>query len=455
MAKQKTVFICQSCGAQSPKWIGKCNSCGAWNSYEEEIVQASSGGTKAASYVSTNKPIALHTVQTHSVERIDTHIHELNQVLGGGIVPGSVILLGGEPGIGKSTLLLQVAVSLGKHVLYVSGEESAQQIFLRAKRLNIQSTNCSIYTETNIAAIIDQIKELKPELVIIDSVQTLRHPDIDSTPGSISQIRETSNLLIEVAKQTHIPMMLIGHINKEGSIAGPKILEHIVDVVLQFEGDMHNIYRILRSHKNRFGATSEIGIFEMQQSGLREVLNPSEMLLSGNPEQLSGVAIAAAMEGMRPFLVEVQALVSTAAYGTPQRSVTGYDPRRLNMLLAVIEKRLGVKIYTKDVFLNIAGGIKIQDTALDMAVVAAILSSIFDFYIPAQYCFTGEVGLTGEVRSVSHIEKRVKESLKLGMKKIFIPKTDSKFPHSTVEQCARIDSTFRALFQQAERGENE
>jgi DNA repair protein RadA/Sms len=446
VAKQKTVFICQSCGAQSPKWIGKCNSCEAWNSYEEEIVQASSSGAKITTYHSTHKPVALHMVQTHSIERIDTHIHELNQVMGGGIVPGSVILLGGEPGIGKSTLLLQVAVSLQKNVLYVSGEESAQQIFLRAKRLNIKSTNCTVYTETNVIAIIAQIKELKPELVIIDSVQTLKHPDIDSTPGSISQIRETSNLLIEIAKQTHIPLMLIGHINKEGSIAGPKILEHMVDVVLQFEGDMHNIYRILRSHKNRFGATSEIGIFEMQQSGLREVLNPSEMLLSGNPEQLSGVAIASAMEGVRPFLVEVQALVSTAAYGTPQRSVTGYDPRRLNMLLAVIEKRLGVKIYTKDVFLNIAGGIKIQDTALDMAVVAAILSSIFDFYIPSHYCFAGEVGLTGEVRSVSHIEKRIKESLKLGMKKIFIPKTDSTYTHSNIEQCSRIDSTFRTLF---------
>jgi DNA repair protein RadA/Sms len=455
VAKQKTVFICQSCGAQSPKWIGKCNSCGAWNSYEEEIVQASSSGAKAVTYISTNKPVALHAVQAHSVERIDTHIHELNQVIGGGIVPGSVILLGGEPGIGKSTLLLQVAVSLEKNVLYVSGEESAQQISLRAKRLNIQSTNCTIYTETNVAAISNQIKELKPELVIIDSVQTLKHPDIDSAPGSISQIRETSNLLIDLAKQTHIPLMLIGHINKEGSIAGPKILEHMVDVVLQFEGDMHNIYRILRSHKNRFGSTSEIGIFEMQQAGLREVLNPSEMLLSGNPEQLSGVAIAAAMEGLRPFLVEVQALVSTAAYGTPQRSVTGYDPRRLNMLLAVIEKRLGVKIYTKDVFLNIAGGIKIQDTALDMAVVAAILSSIFDFYIPAQYCFAGEVGLTGEVRSVSHIEKRVKESLKLGMKKIFIPKTDSAISGANIEQCARIDSTFRALFRQSKHEGNE
>jgi DNA repair protein RadA/Sms len=451
VAKQKTVFICQSCGAQSPKWVGKCNSCNAWNSFEEEIVQATSSGAKSTTYISSQKPVALHSVQAHSVERIDTHIHELNQVMGGGIVPGSVILLGGEPGIGKSTLLLQVAVELQKNVLYVSGEESAQQIFLRAKRLNIAASNCMVYTETNVAAIVEQIRELKPELVIIDSVQTLRHPDIDSAPGSISQIRETSNILIEIAKQTHIPIMLIGHINKEGSIAGPKILEHMVDVVLQFEGDMHNIYRILRSHKNRFGATSEIGIFEMQQSGLREVLNPSEMLLSGNPEQLSGVAIAAAMEGMRPFLVEVQALVSTAAYGTPQRSVTGYDARRLNMLLAVIEKRLGVKIYTKDVFLNIAGGIKIQDTALDMAVVAAILSSIFDFYIPAQYCFAGEVGLTGEVRSVSHIEKRVKESLKLGMKKIFIPKSDSAPHSSNVEQCARIDSTFRALFQKANR----
>lgn len=446
MAKSKTIFVCQSCGAQSPKWIGKCNSCGSWNTFQEEILQ-SSISTKSAT-ASTAKPIVLTQIQSEQHTRIDTGIHELNQVIGGGIVPGSVILLGGEPGIGKSTLLLQVAVALTKKTLYVSGEESPQQISLRAKRLQIQKDTCIIYSETNVHAIIHQIEELKPELVIIDSVQTLKHPDIDSSPGSVSQIRETTNVLIEIAKTTHIPIILIGHITKEGSIAGPKILEHMVDVVLQFEGDMHNVYRILRSNKNRFGSTSEIGIFEMVQSGLREVTNPSEMLLSGNPEQLSGVAIASTMEGVRPLLIEVQALVSTAAYGTPQRTVNGYDAKRLNMLLAVIEKRLGVKMYTKDVFINIAGGIKVQDTAIDLAVVAAILSSLFDMYIPASYCFAGEIGLTGEVRMIGHIEKRIKECSKLGMKHMFIPKTDIQFQnkHTNIVQCSRIDSTFRKLF---------
>ena len=448
MAKSKTVFVCQSCGTQSPKWIGKCNSCGSWNSFEEEIIQASVQSSVKTNSISSAKPIALPQIQTEKLQRIDTGIHELNQVIGGGIVPGSVILLGGEPGIGKSTLLLQVAVAVNKKTLYISGEESPQQIYLRAQRLKANTENCIIYSETDIASILYQIDAIKPELIIIDSVQTLRHPDIDSSPGSVSQIRETSNLLIDLAKKTHIPIILIGHINKEGSIAGPKILEHMVDVVLQFEGDMQNIYRILRSNKNRFGSTAEIGIFEMVQYGLREVTNPSEMLLSGNPEQLSGVAIATAMEGVRPLLIEVQALVSTAAYGTPQRTVNGFDSKRLNMLLAVIEKRLGVKIYTKDVFVNIAGGIKIQDTAVDLAVVAAILSSLFDFYIPSSYCFTGEIGLTGEVRSISQIEKRINESSKLGMKKIFVPKYEHKShaKHSEIVECSRIDTTFRALF---------
>lgn len=453
MAKSKTIFVCQSCGAQSPKWIGKCNSCGSWNTFEEEIL-TSSVASKSTS-PSTTKPIILTDIQSEQYARIDTGIHELNQVIGGGIVPGSVILLGGEPGIGKSTLLLQVAVALTKKTLYVSGEESPQQISLRAKRLHVQKDTCIIYSETDVQAIIHQIDVLQPELVIIDSVQTLKHPDIDSSPGSVSQIRETTNALIEVAKKTHVPIILIGHITKEGSIAGPKILEHMVDVVLQFEGDMHNVYRILRSNKNRFGSTSEIGIFEMVQSGLREVTNPSEMLLSGNPEQLSGVAIASAMEGVRPLLIEVQALVSTAAYGTPQRTVNGYDSKRINMLLAVIEKRLGVKMYTKDVFVNIAGGIKVQDTAIDLAVVAAILSSLFDIYIPSSYCFAGEIGLTGEVRMVGHIEKRLKECSKLGMKQMFIPKTDTHFnsKHTNIVQCTRIDSTFRALFKPDSKGD--
>ena len=447
MAKSKVVFVCQNCGTQSPKWMGKCVSCGAWNSFQEEVIDSSVGKSTASVVASATKPMMLSEIKTDNVTRIKTGIQELDQVVGGGIVPGSVILLGGEPGIGKSTLLLQVAVRLQKKVLYVSGEESPQQIYLRAQRLQMPTNTCYIYSETNVAAIIQEIKNFQPELVIIDSVQTLKHPDIDASPGSVSQIRETSNLLIELAKQSHIPMILIGHINKEGSIAGPKILEHMVDVVLQFEGDMQNVYRILRSNKNRFGSTAEIGIFEMIQSGLREVSNPSEIMLSGNPEKLSGVAIASVMEGIRPLMIEVQALVSTAAYGTPQRTVNGFDSKRLNMLLAVIEKRLGVKIYTKDVFINIAGGIRVQDPAIDLAVVAAILSSLFDFYIPSSYCFAGEVGLTGEIRTVSQLEKRVKESAKLGIQKIFVPRCDipSK-SECAVIPCTRIDSTFREIF---------
>ena len=447
MAKSKTVFVCQSCGAQSPKWMGKCTSCGAWNSFQEEVIQSSVSTANSPITTSGHKPTILSEIKTEKLSRIATGIHELDQVVGGGIVPGSVILLGGEPGIGKSTLLLQVAVSLDKKVLYVSGEESPQQIYLRAQRLNVPSNTCYIYSETNVAAIIQEIKTFQPELVIIDSVQTLKHPDIDASPGSVSQIRETTNLLIELAKQTHIPMLLIGHINKEGSIAGPKILEHMVDVVLQFEGDMQNVYRILRSNKNRFGSTAEIGIFEMVQNGLREVSNPSEIMLSGNPEKLSGVAIASVMEGIRPLMIEVQALVSTAAYGTPQRTVNGFDGKRLNMLLAIIEKRLGVKIYTKDVFLNIAGGIRVQDPAIDLAVVAAILSSLFDFYIPSSYCFAGEVGLTGEIRSVSQVEKRIKESTKLGIQKMFVPPCDIQSKSQcNVIPCTRVDQTFREIF---------
>jgi len=447
VAKSKVVFVCQNCGMQSPKWLGKCTSCGTWNSFQEEVIDSSVGKSTATVVSSATKPMMLSEIKTDNVTRIKTGIHELDQVVGGGIVPGSVILLGGEPGIGKSTLLLQVAVRLQKKVLYVSGEESPQQIYLRAQRLQMPTNTCYIYSETNVAAIIQEIKNFQPELVIIDSVQTLKHPDIDASPGSVSQIRETSNLLIELAKQSHIPMILIGHINKEGSIAGPKILEHMVDVVLQFEGDMQNVYRILRSNKNRFGSTAEIGIFEMIQSGLREVSNPSEIMLSGNPEKLSGVAIASVMEGIRPLMIEVQALVSTAAYGTPQRTVNGFDSKRLNMLLAVIEKRLGVKIYTKDVFINIAGGIRVQDPAIDLAVVAAILSSLFDFYIPSSYCFAGEVGLTGEIRTVSQLEKRVKESAKLGIQKIFVPRCDipSKSDCAVIP-CSRIDSTFREIF---------
>ncbi len=453
MAKSKTVFVCQNCGTQSPKWVGKCNTCNSWNTFEEEIISASKNCSPAAR-ISKNKPVSLTEITTENLPRINTKIQELNQVIGGGIVPGSVILLGGEPGIGKSTLLLQVAVALQKKVLYVSGEESPQQIFLRANRLQANSEHCIVFNETDVIAISEQIKELKPSLVIIDSVQTLKHPDIDSSPGSVSQIRETSNILIEIAKQTHIPLILIGHITKEGNIAGPKLLEHMVDVVLQFEGDMHNVYRILRSFKNRFGSTSEIGIFEMIQTGLREVSNPSEMLVSGNKDKLSGVAIAATMEGVRPLFIEVQALVSTAAYGTPQRTVTGYDNKRLNMILAVIEKRLGVKVYTKDVFVNIAGGIKVQDTAADLAVIAAILSSLFDMYITGNVCFAGEVGLTGEIRSISQIDKRLKEAVKMGMQQIFVPQVETEnISDAEIVKSSRIDFAFRKLFKNQNNSE--
>lgn len=454
MAKSKTVFVCQNCGTQSPKWIGKCNSCGEWNTFQEEIISHKQSSSSAvSSLLPKSKPIVLSDVASEHFIRINTGISELNTVIGGGLVPGSVILLGGEPGVGKSTLLLQVAGALHKKVLYVSGEESPQQILMRAQRLEIQADNCIVYNETSVLDIVSHVRDIKPDLLIVDSVQTLKHPDIDSSPGTVSQIRETSNVLIELAKQTHMPLILIGHITKEGSIAGPKVLEHMVDVVLQFEGDMHNVYRVLRSIKNRFGSTSEIGIFEMVQAGLREVTNPSEMLLNRNHEQLSGVAIAAVMEGMRPLFVEVQALVSTAAYGTPQRTVNGYDNKRVNMLLAIIEKRLGIKVYTKDVFINIAGGIKVQDTATDLAIIAAILSSLFDVYIPGTACFSGEVGLTGEVRTVSQIEKRVKESVKLGMKQMYIPVSRASFDSKSCQivQCARIDHTFKKLFREAEQ----
>jgi len=447
VAKNKTVFVCQNCGTQSTKWIGKCNACNAWNTFQEEII-VSQKNTSLATNQYVSKPLLLSEIQVEQVVRINSGITELNGVLGGGIVPGSVLLLGGEPGVGKSTLLLQVAVALQKKVLYVSGEESPQQILLRAQRLKHQSEHCIILNETRVDAIILHAKDSMPELLIIDSVQTLKHPDIDSAPGTVSQIRETCNMLIEFAKQNHIPLLLIGHITKEGSIAGPKLLEHMVDVVLQFEGDMHYMYRILRSIKNRFGATSEIGVFEMMHYGLREVSNPSELLITRNKEELSGVAIAATMEGARPFFVEVQALVSTAAYGTPQRTVNGFDSKRVSMLLAIIEKRLGIKVYTKDVFVNIAGGIKVQDTATDLAIIAAILSSLFDIFIPGYVCFCGEVGLSGEVRSVSHIEKRVKESVKLGMKQVYIPTSDAAKQTFDAEiiPCSRIDTAFKRLF---------
>lgn len=426
MAKTKTIFFCKECGNESPKWIGHCPGCGAWNSYVEEnvVVGKDSKYTKnTVNYGNPSKPIKVQDISSEKESRLNLECNELNRVLGGGLVPGSLILLGGEPGIGKSTLLLQVALKLkNKSILYVSGEESAQQIKMRAERIGIVNEKCLILTETNTTNIIKQIEDSKPDIIIIDSIQTLESPSIDTTAGSISQIRETTSEINKMAKSLHIPTFLIGHITKDGSIAGPKILEHIVDTVIQFEGDRHYGFRVLRTIKNRFGSSSELGIFEMNTNGLREVSNPSEILLSQREEIVSGISIAATLEGMRPMMIETQALVSTAAYGTPQRSCTGFDTRRLNMLLAVLEKRAGFRLSSKDVFLNIAGGIRVDDPAIDLAVVAAILSSNEDIAISNRYAFAAELGLSGEIRSVNRIEARIAEADKLGMEKIFVSK---------------------------------
>lgn len=443
MAKIKTVFYCKECGNESPKWIGHCPGCGAWNTYiEENVVAGRDNKSSRNSFLPDMKsnPIPVLEISATKDTRIDMGCEELNRVLGGGLVPGSLILLGGEPGIGKSTLLLQVALNLkDKKVLYVSGEESAQQIKMRAERIGIRNNNCLILTETNTSHIIKHIEESKPDIVVIDSIQTLESAAVDSTAGSISQIRETAAEMNKVAKSLHIPTFLIGHITKDGSIAGPKILEHIVDTVIQFEGDRHYGFRVLRTIKNRFGSSSELGIFEMNANGLREVSNPSEILLSQREENVSGISIAATLEGLRPMMIETQALVSTAAYGTPQRSCTGFDTRRLNMLLAVLEKRAGFRLSMKDVFLNIAGGLRVDDPAIDLAVVAAILSSNDDIEINNRYAFAAEVGLSGEIRSVNRIETRIAEADKLGMEKIFISKYNcrgldtSKFNVEVVE----------------------
>lgn len=426
MAKTKTVFFCKECGNESPKWIGHCPGCGAWNSYVEDSVvvgKDSKSSSKNFSNGNKSKPVSVNDISVAQEPRLDMNCEELNRVLGGGLVPGSLVLLGGEPGIGKSTLLLQVALKLNdKKVLYVSGEESAQQIKMRADRIGIKNQNCLILTETNTSDIIKHIEETKPDIVIIDSIQTLESSAVDSTAGSISQIRETAAEMNKVAKSLHIPTFLIGHITKDGTIAGPKILEHIVDSVIQFEGDRHYGFRMLRTIKNRFGSSSELGIFEMNANGLREVSNPSEILLSQRDENVSGISVAATLEGLRPMMIETQALVSTAAYGTPQRSCTGFDTRRLNMLLAVLEKRAGFRLSSKDVFLNIAGGLRVDDPAMDLAVVAAILSSNDDVAISNRYAFAAEVGLSGEVRAVNRIEARIAEADKLGMEKIFISK---------------------------------
>ena len=426
MAKVKSAFYCQNCGAQYSKWQGQCNSCKSWNTIAEELIQTSkkgdwkSGSKQEKQRVS--KPLKISEIDTTKNPRLDSKDSEVNRVLGGGIVPGSLILLGGEPGIGKSTLMLQISLKLPFKTLYVSGEESQKQIKLRAQRISPDSNQCYVLTETNTQLIFSQIESLKPDIVVIDSIQTLQSDFLEASAGSISQIKQTTSELMKFAKETSTPVILIGHITKDGTIAGPKILEHMVDVVLQFEGDRNHIFRILRSHKNRFGSTHEIGIYEMLGDGLRQVQNPSDVLISKKDKSLSGNAIAVTLEGMRPLLVEVQALVSTAVYGTPQRSTTGFNSKRLNMLLAVLEKRAGFRLGAKDVFLNITGGLRVDDPAIDLAVVAAILSSNNDSALIKNYCFAGEVGLSGEIRPVQRLEQRIMEAEKLGFDAIFISK---------------------------------
>ena len=419
--KSTVRYTCSACGAQAPQMIGRCPVCGAWGTYEEEVV-ADSGSKKLRQPGQARVPKRIQEIEAQDEPRIDMHCGELNRVLGGGLVAGSLVLLGGEPGIGKSTLALQVLMQMGdKKTLYASGEESARQLKLRAERLSGNPENLYIISETSLENILHQTQELQPDIVVIDSIQTIGTEEIDSGIGSLSQVRECAARILQFAKERNIPFIIVGHITKEGSLAGPKVLEHIVDTVLQFEGDRHYMYRILRAQKNRFGSTSEIGIFEMEQDGLREVTNPSELLLSANRDGLSGIAIAAAVEGIRPLLIEVQALVSTAAYGTPQRSSTGFDGRRLNMLLAVLEKRVGFKLQQKDVFLNIAGGLRVNDPATDLAVLAAVLSSNMDIALPADICLTGEVGLSGEIRPVNRLDQRIREAQKLGFSRIVVP----------------------------------
>lgn len=460
MAKSKylTAWFCSNCGNESPKWEGRCPACGEWNTMVEERVPAAKAGARGhkgtlrlnAGDLST--PQTVNSISTEQEQRITLPSSELNRVLGGGLVPGSMVLVGGEPGIGKSTLVLQNILSIRKRtVLYVSGEESATQLKMRADRIGRGSDNCYIVTETSLDNIFVHIDKIKPGLLVIDSIQTIADDSLESSAGSVSQVRECASRLLAYAKQSNVPVILIGHITKEGSIAGPKVLEHIVDAVLRFEGDSHYVYRLLRAVKNRFGSTSELGIYEMCHRGLREVTNPGEIMLGTGSDDLSGTAIGVTMEGLRPFLLEVQALVSTAAYGTPQRSVTGFDSKRMNMLLAVLEKRVGFKLAQKDVFLNLAGGIKVNDPALDLAVISAILSSNVDMVIPRSTCLTGEVGLSGEIRPVARLEQRIAEAEKLGLQSIIIPKNNLKGVDITkrkinIVEVARVDEAFRALF---------
>ena len=451
MAKTTTIFLCQNCGAQFPKWLGKCTTCNEWNTVVEEVIQKEEKREWKQSTSKKRKvvPLSINEITIQKEDRIVTNNNELDRVLGGGLVRGSVILLGGEPGIGKSTLCLQVALTIPKKVLYVSGEESQSQIKMRADRLKSNNSDCLILTETNTQNIFKHIEKEQPDVLVIDSIQTLFTDVIDASPGSISQIRETTAELTKFAKETSTPVLLIGHINKEGSIAGPKILEHMVDVVLQFEGDRNHTFRILRSQKNRFGSTAELGIYEMQHTGLREVSNPSEVLISDKDEDLSGNVIVATLEGARPLMIEVQALVSTAVYGMPQRSATGYNIKRLNMLLAVLEKRAGFRLGAKDVFLNIAGGIKVDDPAIDLGVVCAILSSNEDEPVPSNMCFAAEVGLAGEIRPVSRIEQRILEAEKLGFEVIVISsynKIDTGKFGIIVRKISKVDDLVTLLF---------
>ena len=447
MAKPKIQYVCSSCGAKAPQMIGRCPVCGEWGTYEEEVAVDI---TKKVVVVRGSTPQRIQDIQALEEMRIDMQSSELNRVLGGGLVPGSLVLLGGEPGIGKSTLALQVLMKMGdKKTLYASGEESAKQLKLRAERLAGSPDNLYIMAETSLERILDSVTQLRPDVVVVDSIQTIGTESIEASIGSLSQVRECAAKILQYAKENNTPFIIVGHINKEGSLAGPKVLEHVVDTVLQFEGDQHYVYRILRAQKNRFGSTSELGIFEMQQDGLREVSNPSELLLSSNREGLSGIAIAAAVEGVRPLLIEVQALVASAAYGTPQRSSTGFDGRRLNMLLAVLEKRVGFKLLQKDVFVNIAGGIRVNDPAIDLAVLAAVLSSNMDIALDEQICITGEVGLAGEIRPVNRIDQRIREAEKLGFKTIIVPRGQKYNTHNLkirVVEISRVVEAFKFLF---------
>ena len=472
MAKDKTVYVCSNCGQESPKWIGRCPSCGEWNTFKEFTVRRETVATVTGAFHRTpqagqsqSRPVPVGQIESGEEQRMDMHDGELNRVLGGGLVPGSLVLLGGEPGIGKSTLVLQTVLRMtDKRVLYVSAEESARQLKLRADRLVprrdgqpvdrdrfLAASGCMVVCETSLEQIFAHVRNEQPQLLVIDSIQTIMTEAVDSSPGSLSQVRECAAMLLKFAKESGVPVILIGHINKEGTLAGPKVLEHIVDAVLQFEGDQHYLYRILRSIKNRFGSTAELGIYEMRQYGLRQVSNPSELLLSEEHEGLSGVAISSAIEGVRPFLIETQALVSTAAYGTPQRSATGFDLRRLNMLLAVLEKRVGFKLAQKDVFLNIAGGLRVTDPAIDLSVIAAVLSSNVDTGIENGVCMAGEVGLSGEIRPVTRIEQRVAEAAKLGFRRMLIPRYnlqgfDASKQKIELVPVRKVEEALRALF---------